>query len=211
MFHPLRSVGESPRSRRRSGPLRRLRTASGVAMVSRSSTGHLVADGGRRRRGGQEDQARLHVRRLEEPPLAAVDRERAERPAGRLQRAGGQRRRPLPPRRRGGGRLEADAVRGAAGDDHDPAGARARPGRGSRRARPGGRGGRRGRSRSSADRRRRPARAGCRRGPGPGRVRRARPARRRGARTWSARQVREPERARARRRAAARARRTASA
>ncbi len=66
------------------------------------------------------------MRRLGEQALLAVDEERRADQPGRVEPAAGDGGRAGLERRVAGGRLEADAVRGAAGDHHDGAGARRR-------------------------------------------------------------------------------------
>ena len=72
----------------------------------------------------QEQHRRLHVRRLGEQPLLAVDGERRPHEADGVEAAAGEGRGAGPDRGAARGRLEADAVGGAAADHDDVAGLR---------------------------------------------------------------------------------------
>ena len=110
----------TPRAGRRSGDQHPVERGRGVA----DPHVDLVADLGHPRAARQEQHRGLHVRRLGEEPLLAVDRERRAHEPGRVETAARQRRGAgLEPGVAGRG-LEADAVRRTAADHQDVAGLR---------------------------------------------------------------------------------------
>ena len=98
--------------------------SSNVVAVNRTRTSTSSPTAGTCGAVGQEQHRGLHVRRLGEQPLLAVDGVRRAHEPGRVEAALGDPGRPVLQRGAAGGRLEADAVRRAAGHHQDRAGRR---------------------------------------------------------------------------------------